>query len=770
MGLDRRTFLQQAGLALFALGTTEAGLLFLENNSQLAPLVKNYRQILAQPTNRKLALLVGINRYPHQEHLEGCLTDLELQRELLIHRFGFNPRDIVVLSDRQATRENIETLFIEHLAEQARPDDVVVFHFSGYGGQIKMPLSIEREKTPNLTSPDTFQLVNSLVPADSVLSSSKSSIANNVLQETLLVLAQSLSTTKCTFVLDTSFNTTPRVRHGNFKIRSTTEIADAPSSQELLFLEQLRNKLALKGLKPSKRLLSLPGVVLSAASKNQVAAERQWDGFSAGLFTLALTQHLWQITPSSRVQVALSRTAATVEQIMGRQQQPTLNSHDKSTISYYLATGDVPTATGVISKVNGNSNFEVKLLGLPAKILDCYGVNSCLSLILPNKSHNLPQLRIKSMEGLIGKTKLLEPERFEVPQVGQFIRETIRMLERNLSLTLALDANLQRIERVDATSALANIPAVNSAVISGEQNADCLLGKVDHVTSLKVTVNNPVTSENQFFSYGLYTPGGVLIGKTTGAEEEAVKIAIDRLQPQFNNLLAAKWLELTINDFSSELKVDATLTAKLNNQVTTSLQKATFLSEIKQPSPKKLAFPDKNQSSDTINTVPIFVKGSEINLSISNTGDRQLYAIVLGIDADSNIFALYTPSETKTAESKDQPQNIVVPPQTELVIPQVENSWKWKVPDSVGINTLYVVFAVKPWQQTLPALATQQNYKSGQPQILNVVNPHLVLEMVMQDLHSISSVDSELLPKDDVYALDVHSWATLNFVYEVANA
>lgn len=769
MGLDRRTFIQQAGLALFALGTTEAGLLFLENNSQLAPLVKNYRQILAQPTNRKLALLVGINRYPHQEHLEGCLTDLELQRELLIHRFGFNPRDIVVLSDRQATRENIETVFIEHLAEQARPDDVVVFHFSGYGSQIKIPLSLDGGETSNVSNANTFQLVNSLVPVDGVMSSKKILIANNILQETLLLLAQSLSTAKCTFVLDTSFNTTPRVKHGNFKIRSMTEIAESPSSQELLFLEKLRNQLALKGLKPSKRLLSLPGVVLSASSKNQVAAERQWDGFSAGLFTHALTQRLWQITPSSRVQVALSRTAETVEQIMGRQQQPTLNSHDKSSISYYLATSDIPSATGVISKVNNSSNFEVKLLGLPAKILDCYGVNSCLSLLIPNNSPNLPQLRIKSMEGLVGKARLLDPERFEPPQSGQFVRETIRMLECNLSLTLALDADLQRIERVDATSALANIPAVNSAVISGEQNADCLLGKVHHDISLETATNNPATSEYQITSYGLYTPGGVLIGKTTGTDEEAVKIAIDRLQPQFNNLLAAKWLDLTVNDFSSELKVGATLTAEFNNQFT-SIQKATFLSEIKPPSTKKIAFPNNNQSLDTSNTVPIFIKGSELNLSISNTGDRELYAIVLGIDADSNIFALYSPNETKTAESEGQLQNVVIASQTELVIPQVENSWKWKVPDSVGINTLYVVLTLKPWHQTLLALATQQNFKSDQQQILNVVNPHLVLEKVMQDLHSISSVDHELLPKEDVYALDVHNWATLSFVYEIANA
>ena len=768
MGLDRRTFLQQAGLALFTLGATEVGISSLENNSRLAPLIKNYRQILAQPTNRKLALLVGINRYPYNEPLDGCLTDIELQRELLIHRFGFNPRDILVLRDRQATRENIETAFMEHLGEQAKADDVVVFHFSGYGGQIKMPFSLDGGATKNLGNPDTFQLVNSLVPVDGVLPSKKTSIANSILQETLLMLAQSLSTVKCTLVLDTSFNITPSSKLGNFKIRSTTEIADSPSPQELIFLEQLRTNLTTKGIKPRKRLLSFPGVILSAASKNQVAVERHGNGFSAGLFTYALTQHLWQITPNNKLQIALGRTAETVEQVMGRQQQPTLNSSNQSAIAYYLATSDVSNATGVISKVNNRGNIEVKLLGLPATILDCYGVNSCLSLISSHNLHNSPQLQIKSKEGLVSKTQLLRPEA-NLPQVGQLVRETIRMFERNLSLTLALDAELQRIERVDATSALANIPAVNSVVISGEQNADCLLGKVHYDIPLETETNHTSTTEKPFFSYGLYTAGGVLIGKTTEVNEEAVKIAIDHLQPQFNNLLAAKWLELTSNEFSSELKVGLTLMSRTQNQ-STSWQRATFLTEIKQPSAKKLAFSNSSSGIDAANTVPILIRGSEIKLSLTNMETSQLYAMVLSIDATSNIFALYTPTKSKTNEAAAQLKNIAIAPQTELVIPQSENTWKWKVSGSFGINTLYVIFAVQPFQQTLKALATQQNFKLNQQQMLNVVNPHVVLEAVMQDLHAASSLSTELFPHNDVYALDVHSWATLKFVYEVVNA
>ena len=117
---------------------------------------------------------------PHQEKLAGCITDVELQRELLIHRFGFKADDIITLSDRQATREDIETAFIEHLTKQAKPDDVVVFHFSGYGGQIKMPLSVDGEVTQNTASSEAFRLVNSFIPVDGLSSSKKTLSANSI--------------------------------------------------------------------------------------------------------------------------------------------------------------------------------------------------------------------------------------------------------------------------------------------------------------------------------------------------------------------------------------------------------------------------------------------------------------------------------------------------------------------------------------------------------------------------------------------------------------
>lgn len=760
MGLDRRTFLQQAGLTFLTWGVTETGISSLANHNYLAASLKKYQQTLAQPTSRKLALLIGINHYASQNDLSGCLMDVELQRELLIHRFGFNPRDILILKDRQATRENIETAFLEHLTQQAKPDDVVVFHFSGYGGQIKMSLASDNEATDNS---ETFRLAKAFVPADGFTPTKKNLVANSILQETLLALAQTLSTSKCTFVLDTSFNHTPRSKHGTFKVRSASQIADRESEQELAFLAQLRSNFANKGLKPSKRLLSLPGVVLSAAGNNQIAVERHWDGLSAGLFTQALTQHLWHITPNSQVQVALARTAATVEQVMGRQQQPTLNNPDKPVIAYYLAIAEAPNAVGIIDKVHKNNSAEVKLLGLPANVISSYGVNSCFNLVsAPDNS--APQFQMTSKEGLIAKTRPVSD--LAALETGQLVRESIRMLNRNLSLNLALDADLNRIERVDATSALTNISAINSAVVAKEQNADCLIGKVaSEVTSTKLESD----LNNQIFAYGLYTAGGDLISKTVGAEEEAVKVAVERLQPQFDNLLAAKWLELTNNEFSSSIKASATL---LTPEIKSPLwQRATLISSNSRSPAKKQLFSSNLTISEFTSNLPQISRGTEIKLNLENTDSRQLYAVVFGTDPDYNLYALHTPVKPLTINNGVvQLEEIAIASGEELAIPNQGNLWKWKVPESTGINTLYIVLAVQPFTETLRTFAAQQNFELEQQRVLNVTDPKSVVQALMQDLHNTSSVASELLPNEDVYALDVNHWATLKFVYEVVSS
>jgi hypothetical protein len=131
--LKRRQFLQVAGSALATISI---------HSCQTRPRPTPNRLRGAQPSTRKLALLVGINTYPPNSNitpLNGCITDVELQLNLLIYRFGFNPQDILTLTNAQATRQGILDSFETHLINQAKPGDIVVFHYSGHGSQVADP-------------------------------------------------------------------------------------------------------------------------------------------------------------------------------------------------------------------------------------------------------------------------------------------------------------------------------------------------------------------------------------------------------------------------------------------------------------------------------------------------------------------------------------------------------------------------------------------------------------------------------------------------------
>ena len=86
--------------------------------------------------NRK-AFLVGINRYPDpRNRLKGCVNDVLLVAKTLRENFGFDPRQIRMLTDERATTAAIRE-GLEKLVAGARPGDSLVFHYSGHGTQVR---------------------------------------------------------------------------------------------------------------------------------------------------------------------------------------------------------------------------------------------------------------------------------------------------------------------------------------------------------------------------------------------------------------------------------------------------------------------------------------------------------------------------------------------------------------------------------------------------------------------------------------------------------
>ncbi|HEY9608463.1 caspase family protein, partial [Allocoleopsis sp.] len=258
--LSRRHFLQFAGSTLATFGLSQWDIINKGNR---------YAQVLAQDTPRKLALLVGINQYPATQrfgNLKGCDTDVDLQQELLIHRFGFNPNDIVKLTsdqtpDKQPTRKNILTAFEKHLIEQAKPGDVVVFHFSGHGSRLPEPDPIQACRNDNFNS--------TLVPADE----GKNGVAQDIMGRTLFLLMSALKTENVTAVLDSCYS--GGGTRGNFRVRSIPGDGLKPSPEEIAYQKRWMEQLQLSPEELVRRRCAgvAKGVVFASAQRDQEALD-----------------------------------------------------------------------------------------------------------------------------------------------------------------------------------------------------------------------------------------------------------------------------------------------------------------------------------------------------------------------------------------------------------------------------------------------------------------------------------------------------------------
>jgi hypothetical protein len=708
--MKRRRFLQQISGLLAALGLAETEWLSLGNP---------YYQALAQSHQRKLALLIGINRYPQSPALGGCITDVELQTELLINRCGFAAADILTLTDEQASKDFIKAAFLDHLGKQAKSGDVVIFHFSGYGTCVNLGTGI---------------LANAIVPVDeNNLLGTKS--RNYLLIETLLLLLRSLPTNQVTAILDTSYNHAPKLKPNGLRVRTRPESSAAILQiQELEFLSQLKNR----------QLANYHPLIINAtAAPNQQAGEFIFSNGTAGLLTYALTQYLWETTPAKTISVFLSGVATSMYQLGGKQQPSLLNELNKfqnALIIDYFPIDNL-RSIGVIQSVEEDGKiFKLWLGGLPLHVLTNYGVNS--RLILQTGA----ELTIKSRSGLVAKAQLTNREITNLPQVGQIVQESIRILPRNIFVNVALDEHLERIEVVDATSVFSGISRIAN-IITTQETADYVFGKVAQVPS----------------RYGLFYLGGEPIINTIGEVGEAVKVAVQRLTPQFSTLLASKLWQLTENQGSSRLPVRATL------EVVNSVVPRVFMvrDTLGTASQDKILQPPDYEGT-AMPTIPL---GSRLQYKVENLSDRPIYLILVGLNNNQNAFAFYPWEvfpETEISPTKPQLIEILIPPGQTMKIPDNQSVSGWLLPTRYTFCEHQIILSTAPFQETLAALATTKYSTTDQQAISPIVNPLEVAQAILQDLHNASKVKTDInITTNDAYILAVNNWASLNFSFQV---
>lgn len=832
MMLKRRTLIEGSGRLLVALGLS---------GGSLAGLCDRYGQALAQPAPRKRALLIGINQYagadshgsPLLPPLQGCLTDVELQRELLQYRFGFSPDDILTLTDTEATRQALIDTILAALIEPVQPEDLIVLHFSGYGGQVSVPTVTGEPQTPEQQTqqPQTRSQQFSFVPTDSLVNFAKTTAVQDLVESTLTHLIQAIPAQQVFVVLDTShtlesisLDPALRSRSRNFSTVPETQPAKITWPQSL---NPSHYPVPLNTT--SGRLKDTKATILSATAWDSAAGqalEAGWAGFHAGVLTYALTQQLWATIPPRQSFIDFGRLQQRLQQLTHNTQRPQLSSAvpaPSSGQSLCLASAD-GVAQGVEGVVTDSDDSHAELTvwlgGVAPQLLD-YLPNTIFQLLRPGDSATDPLLyvQVKSREGLWAKAKLLPANPPVVPlSDAGAVREVVRLLPQRLGLTLALDRNLGRIERVDATSALASIPAI-AAIVNSDQQVDCRLGRVPDFATLQIngwatpapmqslaslTLQAEALPQNH---YGLLSPSRVPIPTTLGQEDEAIAAATRRLIPHLQTLLAAKLLRLLVNTEVSQLGLLATLTLLKETQSIEQTQRSTRAIQTQAtvattPAVAPTGTPAGTAAAPAAGTTPssthpervaglsigaiAISPGFSLRFQVENLNPENLYLLLFGIDQLTGQMT-YFPLLLNSLELNVEPAILTLEAilrtqalqeSQQIHYPISPPTSAWKTAYKSGDYALYLVASPSPFTQTWRELSYQVNVRTlSQETPAHLSNGLAISQALLADLHQASlQLSSPLLsalkdssePKNsDVAALHVAAWAGFEFRFQV---
>jgi hypothetical protein len=699
-GIKRRQFLQFAGSMLATLGWSQ-----LEFNTAS----DRYGRVLAQGTPRKLALLVGINKY-QDSPLEGCVTDAYLQQQLLVHRFGFNPKDILILTDEQATRQGILTAFEEHLIKQAKEGDVVVFHFSGHGEQVRDPDCDVAPKCLN----STFVPIDSNLPSDSP---SQGGVVQDIMGHTLFLLMDALKTENVTVVLDSCHS--GGGTRGNFKVRSRNggsnlQVVDAEQAYQQQWLTKLN--LSPDKFKQRRREGVAKGVVIASTQPNQLAADAPFNDFFAGAFTYLLTQYLWQQPNSEAFSPTLANVGRSTTRSSFTKQVPLMEAKPGSNYEQrpiYFINEVTPPAEAVITKVEG-SQAELWLGGIHPESLAAFDAGAILSVV-DAQGRQKGRVQLEQRKGLVGKAKLLD-----AVQPGALLQERTRSIPRDLTLKIGLDPSLGN-EVSLAKQALAAIPRIEAIPLQ-QQEVQYIFGRMTPAYRQQL---QPTQAANppEIGSLGLFSPSLELVPNSFGSKDEAIAAAVTRLRPKLQSLLAARIVKTTLNSNSSRLNVVASMQPEGRDSV---IAKSFTVrgGSIGNGIPVNRPTPVGSSSSQKL---PL---GTPVQIFVTNNENTGLYLSVLVIDPTGEISVIFpnqwTAGDKVTLVGANQTLKIPDPNTDSFRLVTQEPKGVAEVlilasrtPLSTGLKALQAVAAERNNQLRGPVTLTTSNQSNEPVEVVN---------------------------------------------------
>jgi hypothetical protein len=561
VSIKRRHFFQFSASTLAMIGLSQFDFL---NQAQ------RYDRAMAQgKAGRKLALLVGINLYPDGiNSLEGCLTDVEMQYELLVHRYGFDPKDILVLADTKlsfldytpkvGTRANILEAFQQHLIDRAGPGDTVVFHYSGHGSRVIDPNPLDGYDGKNGT----------LVPADVTL---KGDQTNQIMGKTLFLLSSLVNTDNFTMVLDSCHSGAGTrgnsvVRSMGLKPRNGTA-AYSPNQEELALQQQLLGRLKESTQAFQKRRAAgiARGIALGSAQKEQEAIDARFDGFAAGAFTYLLTRYLWQLPKDEALKTTFGSLGLATKEASNRTQEPVYDVEPQKKFDerpiYFMPPVKPQFADAVVRKVEGEQ-VMFWLGGVNSQSLKALTKDAVFEVI-DDQGKSIGTVTQSSRAGLEAIGKVDKGGAAVKP--GMFLRERLRSIPTDLKLKVGIDPSLGK-DFEAAKTALAAISKVEPVVLGARSAATevhCILGRLTAQSQRSAKQGN-IQVDAPLNSWGLFNDKAVPIPGTFEKGELPVDFVVKSLKSKLKLLLANQILGSTVNGDSSGMKVKTVIQPKEN--------------------------------------------------------------------------------------------------------------------------------------------------------------------------------------------------------------
>lgn len=672
--LNRRHFLQFAGSTLAAIGLSQLDVL----QRGIHDSATQYGRVLAQgKPGRKLALLVGANTYAGQiPNLRGCLTDVDLQRELLIHRYGFNPSDILIVSDsesNQPNRDNILKAFETHLINQAKPDDIVVFHFSGHGSLVRDPNPLKElivNQNGDLKAvPNTSKLSGTIVPIDRTTGNPDQ--VQDIMGKSLFLLTQALKTDKVTLILDSCHS--GGGTRGNVLFRSVSSRLDgiepaAPSPAELEFQARWMKELRLTeaALQELRNQGVAKGVAIGSAQYDQLAADAPFDSgtFYAGAFSYLLTRYLWQQAVDESIGtvfVNLRRSTRDVANRSSVAQEPLLAANPESNRQKptYFVPPATPFAEAVVRSLT-NGQIEFWLGGISSLSLQA-NKNGSLFSAIDASGKEVAQIEQTSRRGLTATGKLKTGDLATI-KPGTLLRERVRGLPSNLKLQVGLDESLGA-DLATIKAALQGLDRVE--VVGPEQAMAYRLGRMTPAYQTQAQQRNLGTVP-PVNSIGLFTGDLRPLAPTFDQPGETGADAIARLAPRLKAFLAAEVLkaiggvDVVKGGQSQGFRVTVKATGKAGREVAANR----------------------------------FTPGTQVQVQIQNTSDRDRYVAVLSIGDAGKMRVLFPYLDAPEDRARVAAKQSLTLPEAGVIFPL----------GAPGLLEIMVLTSAEPVRDALKAL------------------------------------------------------------------